>query len=272
MIKYFNHVKVEDGKTFADYTLFFPSVSVGNVGQLALDVLLSNVGSPEPQKIGRIFHPGIEAVVGTDPCESNGDSSRMVTSCEVFSIPEKKYVIVHFHSPVTMKRRAEFVTFFCDWIKRQNFKQVVCFSSIFAADRNDQQLAGVPFRFIATSKCDAQLVTELEKLEWEKLERRQFPAPAVIDECARGGGDDGILYLPGGGITLRMFEECQDKDIPFLSLIMFASEGDNTPEALTMFEAANKLFSFTVADTLQNISIPLTWGHFHGRPHPVEMF
>lgn len=58
------------------------SVSVGNVGQLAVDVLLSNAGPPVPQKIGRLFHPGIEAVVGADPCAANGDSSKLVTSCE----------------------------------------------------------------------------------------------------------------------------------------------------------------------------------------------
>lgn len=47
-----------------------------------MDVLLSNAGPPVPQKIGRIFHPGMEAVVGTDPCAANGDSSKLVTSCE----------------------------------------------------------------------------------------------------------------------------------------------------------------------------------------------
>jgi len=248
-------------------------VSVGNIGQLAIDVLLSNAGSPEPQKIGRIFHPGIEPVVGTDPCEGNGDASRMVTSCEIFSIPEKKYVIVHFHSPVTQKQRAEFVKFFCDWIKRQQFKQVICFSSTFAADRNDQQLTGVPFRFIATEKCDQSLVDELKRLEWEKLEKRQFPAPAVIDNNQCEDLDQqGVLYLPGGGITMKMFEECQENGIPFLSLIMFASEGDNTPEALTMYEAASKLFAFAKKGSTEDFKVPMTWGHFHGRSHPLEMY
>lgn len=57
-------------------------MSVGNVGQLAVDVILSNTGPPEAEKIGRIFHPGIEPVVGTDPVASSGDSTQLVTSCE----------------------------------------------------------------------------------------------------------------------------------------------------------------------------------------------
>ncbi|CAL8111668.1 unnamed protein product [Orchesella dallaii] len=276
MFKYFAE-DIVDGKTFVDHTLFLSAVSVGNVGQLAVDVILANAGPSVPQKIGRVFHPGLEAVVGTDPSSSNGDPSKLVTSCEIFILRDKKHVIIHFHAPVTMKLRTEFVDFLCDWIERQKFRQVVCFSSTFASDRNDQQLEGVPLRFIATDKSETTLAERLKKLDWEQLERRSFPAPAVIEGSEIT--NDGILHLPGSGITLRMFEKCQTRGIPFLALTMFASEGDNTPEALTMFEAANKLFTFTAKDESQErsttptpICIPLTWSHFHGRSHPIEMY
>lgn len=106
------------------------------------------------------------------------------------------------------------------------------------------------------------------------MEKRQFPAPAVIDGSEKRT-ENGIIHLPGSGITLKMFETCQNMGIPFLCLIMFASEGDNTPEALTMFEAANKLFSFVLKTSGRDqlpISIPLTWNYFHGRSHPVELY
>lgn len=111
-------------------------------------------------------------------------------------------------------------------------------------------------------------------MDWEQLEKRQFPAPAIISDNQSSQSEDaGVLYLPGGGITLHMYEECHENGIPFLSLIMFASEGDNTPEALTMFESANELFSFTTSkNKSRDIIIPLTWGQFHGRSHPVEMY
>lgn len=108
------------------------------------------------------------------------------------------------------------------------------------------------------------------------MEKRQFPAPAVLDR-AQKTGDTGILHLPGSGITLKMFEKCQDIGVPFLSLVMFASEGDNTPEALTMYESANKIFLFNAKAESEEqdqspISIPLTWNYFHGRSHPVELY
>lgn len=74
------------------------AVSVGNVGQLAIDVVLTNAGPPYPEKIGRVFHPGLEAVVGTDPCQENGDTSKLVTSCESKTEYNKKETFLKNHN------------------------------------------------------------------------------------------------------------------------------------------------------------------------------
>lgn len=110
------------------------------------------------------------------------------------------------------------------------------------------------------------------------MEKRQFPAPAVLGgDSADADNESGILHMPGSGITKHMYEKCQEMDIAFLALIMFASEGDNTPEALTMFETADKLFNFIPdkmdeAKNSRPINVPLTWSHFQGRSHPVELY
>lgn len=52
---------------------------MGNVGQLAMDLLLSNLPEKSPPvKIGRMFHPSLEPVVGLDIHTQNG----LMTSCE----------------------------------------------------------------------------------------------------------------------------------------------------------------------------------------------
>lgn len=116
-------------------------------------------------------------------------------------------------------------------------------------------------------------------MEWKELERREFPAPAVLDRSEIKAGTDGVLHVPGGGITKVLYEEIQAQRIPFLALIMFASEGDNTPEALTLFQMADKLFNFRPMTqdceandnaNLQDISpsgrdklvVPISWTHF----------
>lgn len=111
-------------------------------------------------------------------------------------------------------------------------------------------------------------------LGWEALEKRQFPAPAVIDGIINDLNENGVLHLPGSGITLKLLEKCLSLDIPFLALVMFASEGDNTPEALTMYEAASTLFNLNneSAGKPQDVKLPPTWTCIHGRSHPLEMF
>ena len=44
--------------------MFQPSVSVGNAGQLAVDLLITKI---RPQKFGLIWHSAILPVVGGDP-------------------------------------------------------------------------------------------------------------------------------------------------------------------------------------------------------------
>ena len=60
------------------FASFQPAVSVGNVGQLAVDLLITNL--PNCKKIGRVFHNGLEPVVGNEISET-GEVSLM-TSCE----------------------------------------------------------------------------------------------------------------------------------------------------------------------------------------------
>jgi proteasome assembly chaperone 2 len=54
-----------------------PSVSVGNAGQLAVDLLVTKI---KPQKVGLIWHPAIIPMVGGDPYSLN--ETALTTSAE----------------------------------------------------------------------------------------------------------------------------------------------------------------------------------------------
>ena len=56
---------------------FQPSLSVGNVGQLAVDILLATL---RPKLVAAIDHPALLPVVGSDPLEQNSD--RLMTAGE----------------------------------------------------------------------------------------------------------------------------------------------------------------------------------------------
>ena len=62
---------------FIFLVFFQPSLSVGNVGQLAVDILLATL---RPQLVAAIDHPALLPVVGSDPLEQNSD--RLMTAGE----------------------------------------------------------------------------------------------------------------------------------------------------------------------------------------------
>ncbi|WAR05448.1 PSMG2-like protein [Mya arenaria] len=69
------------------------------------------------------------------------------------------------------------------------------------------------------------------------LERRQsFPAPPVTDS---GDKEEGQLYIPGGGIAKRLFEDLSPT-CPVAVLLMFCSEGDNVAEAIDLTNRINR--------------------------------
>jgi len=227
---------------FKSHNLVLPSVSVGNVGQLVVDFLLENV-KPPPQKIGRVFHPALEPVIGTDVTLEG--ASDLTTPCELYYQPEQKLVIMQFHSPVLAKEKSNFVNFLVEWIKKQDFNQVICLSSTFASERIDSQLTGSPFRYLITDTVPDQVKESLSRC-CNKLESRQFPAPAVHGSELQSLSVNDAAYIPGGGITKCLYETCRTHNIPFVSVIMFASDGCSMPDVLSFLLLTSKLFQLNV--------------------------
>ena len=69
------------------YFVLQPSVSIGNVGQLAIDVLLA---STKAEFVTGLFHPAILPVIGSDPL--NLKSERLMTGLELFKT-EKEAIL-----------------------------------------------------------------------------------------------------------------------------------------------------------------------------------
>ena len=58
---------------------FQPSVCVGNVGQLATDLVLASAAAP--RRVSAVSHPALLPVVGADPIDET-DNDRLMTACE----------------------------------------------------------------------------------------------------------------------------------------------------------------------------------------------
>ena len=73
-------IKLENvaAASWSDYTFVFPSVSVGNIGQLAVDLLISSL--PGTKKAGCLISSLVQPLVGHDAFIQN--SGELSLSCE----------------------------------------------------------------------------------------------------------------------------------------------------------------------------------------------
>ena len=71
--------KISPNEDWSDYTFVFACVSVGNIGQLAVDLLISTFVT-NTKKAGYLFSDLIEPMAGPDPYVQ--DSQEISISCE----------------------------------------------------------------------------------------------------------------------------------------------------------------------------------------------
>nr|XP_022312143.1 proteasome assembly chaperone 2-like [Crassostrea virginica] len=223
-------------KTFEGYTLVLPAVSVGNVGQLAADLLISTMWL---DRCGFIYHDSILPLVGNDPyAHPEADVCKVVTACEVYESKLHQLVIIQQRAPFVKGKMASYRRWLISWIKENKFEKVAILSSMHAHERLDIQLQGSQFRYIATPDLEAEHKERFshEALNWTPLEDRTSLEDLHSTESP--------LYLPGGGIAKSLFEECSKENIPTIVLLVFCSEGDNAQDAVKLAYNLNTWLDF----------------------------
>lgn len=87
-------IKLTSDISLENYTLILPSVAVGNVGQLSVDLLIANLNL---QKIGQIFSTAFVPIVGANAYDEK--SNELVTAIDIYAGTEKRIVVVQIRSP-----------------------------------------------------------------------------------------------------------------------------------------------------------------------------
>jgi len=269
---------VESHTTWKGYTFVVPSVSVGNVGQLAADLIISTL---QMKKVGIVYDDSITPVVGNDPyggCFSSRVSSlqltsekgstsspsALMTSCELYESSVHRLVVMQLRSPLVRGRHASFRRKLIDFITEKQFCCTIILGSTHAHERIDMQLRGDQFRFVSTSSfaSNSNFGGTLSQLRWVELEKRENREENCFEHVNP--------YLPGGGITKQMILACDRENIPALALIVFCSEGDNIPEAFLLVNRLNDLARM-IEDQNPNWRIPGSWSALFGNPAENEL-
>ena len=118
-------------------------MSIGNVGQLAVDVLLGSL--EKPQLVASIYHPAILPVVGADPLDLKSD--QLMTACQLYKAD--KAAILQMRSGLVSGQRDSFLNDLVNWIKTMKFGRVVILASTTSDERIDAQIRGSQMRFVS---------------------------------------------------------------------------------------------------------------------------
>ncbi|KAG0341373.1 Proteasome assembly chaperone 2 [Podila horticola] len=301
-----------DASRFHGTTLILPSVSIGNVPQLATDLLLAalkldRVGCIEDENVVPVLGPADRPLettsTSTSASSTPAQSSGLSLAVEVFQSKDGKWTLIQQRSPTVAHRSGHYVENLVQFIKDSQFDQVVLLASADGARRTDNQLrSGHPVRFIGSPALNSELRTLVEhQLQIQPLER----IPATEEEKLREQQPTSILAekvqdiqleqtpsssttpkillepvprIPSGGIARRLHALCQQKEISILTLVAFAMEGDNAEDAIFLANVLNAVLK-VYTPTQEQIQrgeggwkVPKSWDSLYGNSYPQDMY
>lgn len=230
------------------YTLIIPSVAVGNVGQLACDLLISSL---DMKRISSVCSPALIPVLGYDPYDLF--SNNLSSCCEIYKCAAKNIAVMQVRAPLVYKYAREFLEDLIASFKGRGIKDVIILTSSFAHEKKHIQTS--PFRYLASESSAYK--DKLQSKNWLKHE-----------------SIDGGLQIFGGGFASLLFEVCKESATPCLILYKYCSEGDNIPDAYDMVTSLTDvvpLFSGK-KDLLDQLVRPVSWKLLFGRPAPSDIY
>ena len=119
----------------AGYTCVVPTVSIGNVGQLAVDLLISSL---DCEQIGTIFHKAIVPLFGSNAFDNS--NPRPTTAVDVFVCTPLKLMFIQIRSSIVRRHRQAFFTEFSNWLESLKVEKLLVLSSLDAVQRHDKAI------------------------------------------------------------------------------------------------------------------------------------
>jgi proteasome assembly chaperone 2 len=243
------------------WTFILPAVTVGNVGQLAVDLLLS---STDARHIGRLAAPATLPFAASAPAVP-AHLSAIVTTIELYAVRTTRgaVIVAQQRAPVARGRAAEHALELIAWARMSGCGKIVVLGSANAAGRRDLQICAgdspsARMRFAATQALMECLMGErLLGFGWSRVDGRDDGLGWSPGESGLSSAEeerlDGTGKLPAflpttrkGSFIREVLQACNDSAYPLVALLMFVHEGDNSGDAQVMASAASVLLDIVV--------------------------
>lgn len=243
------------------WTLLLPAVTIGNVGQLAVDLILSS-GSVD--HIGRLAAPATLPLAAPAPSLPKHETS-IVTTIELYAVDTKAgtVIVAQQRAPLSPGRAAEHARELVAWAKGAGCGEVVTLASANAAGRRDQQirsqdLPSARIRFAATQfMMTSRLGMKLVRHGWGRVDGSEdglgwTPGQDGLDDVEKErleGTGKMPAFLPTsrkGSFTREILEMSNEAALPLVAILMFVHEGDNSGDARVLASAACMLLDVDI--------------------------
>ncbi|XP_003746113.1 proteasome assembly chaperone 2 [Galendromus occidentalis] len=241
---------------WSDWTLIFPVVSIGNAAQLAIDLLCSSL---DTELCGYMHSVSLLPLVGGNPYK-DGDP-RLATACQLYACSSKKILLIQQRTPVSPSCRGEYSSKLTSWMKSMNFRLVVMLATCLSQFRSPEQLKGSALQYLCGNAVDKSTSKDIENFGW-KIFEKQDPLTKLPDP------EGGVYLMPGSGMARPILEKSFQSDVPVVMMLLYCSEGDNTPDALLLADSLNKWLR--LAD--KGWRTPMSWSHLFGQAAPKELY
>ncbi|KMZ56520.1 Proteasome assembly chaperone [Zostera marina] len=275
----------EEGKNVDHHfpTLILPALSIGNVPQLSVDLLISSIPA---HVVGYLDDPSILPCVGNNAYLPfpPGD---LALPLQVYESPSHQLTIIQQRSPVIKGRMLDFAKNLADFSVSNGKSHVIILSSL---DSGRKKMISSSDKDIYYISSKDETCVDCEKLGWKRLEEYDpshtrwkylslladgsavMPQEGPFEDEDFGSDDDYYPSLP----FAALFSCCKAKGLKVTCILSYCSEGDNIPDSFQLADAACKLLSLNPSEFSGSDNggwlVPFSWSSVYGPPPDMTLF
>ncbi|KAI8849288.1 PAC2 family-domain-containing protein [Chytridium lagenaria] len=223
--------------------------NIGNLGQLAVDVLLCSLG---PVKVGTFTSPLVYAVAGGGAYQA-GSSEQLTTSFELFQVNGRNIFIVQLRTPALKGQGSNFAKAFAEWAKNAGVAEVLVVSGADASRRTDSQLGDASPIRVKTD--EGTLGAKAQSLGLAGIEKF-IPS---YEEQAQESAKATFPFPPGMGLARLLLNSLKDSELKSTYVTIFVNEGDNTNASVFLAQHISALLDLKI----DAFNIPYAWKNMY---------
>ncbi|KAJ4716427.1 Proteasome assembly chaperone 2 [Melia azedarach] len=276
----------EEGKQINEdcSNLILPALSIGNVGQLAVDLLVSSTGA---ETVGYLDDPFVLPCVGNDAYRPipRGD---LALPLQAYESPSSGLTLVQQRSPVVKGMMVEYAKKLADFAAASGKKHVVMLSGLdFGRLQRIDMSSGLQIYYLSSASADGT-DDYCEQLGWKRLQeynpsQRCWKYLSTLAE-GKAGEEENLPfeddleeedYYPSLPFA-ALFSCFKARGLKVTCLLCYCSEGDNIADAFNLGEAACKLLKLNPdkfhGEEGERWIIPFSWKTVYGPPPDMSIF